>query len=156
MFYTQSLAARLPCGAPHFLKLQSFHTILRVNMPRRTSIVPSSFSLRKAPQHPFRCSGLDSPGGAVRQQRMLYSSLSSAAPRGFLRLSTTTFSLQAPSISPRMVSSLEGSTDFLSGGGRPKLSRGIASSVHKSSGVKEDKPRPEHAVISTFDLFSGS
>jgi hypothetical protein len=129
-----------------------------VNMPQRTLIVPSSFSLRKASQHPFRCPGLDSLGGAIRQPRLQYSSLSSAASRGFPRLSIATFSLQVPPISPRMASGMEDGSGFRFGPAeqRPKLSRGIASNLHNPNRAKEDKPRPEHAVISTFDLFSGS
>jgi hypothetical protein len=131
-----------------------FRLFLKVNMARRTLIVPSSFPLRKASQHSFRRSGFDSPRGAIWRQRLQYSGLSSSAPRGVLRLSTAPFSLQAPPISPRMEGG--GDSGFVLTGRRPKLSRGIASSVYKSSGVKDDKPRPEHAVISTFDLFSGS
>ncbi|KIM32812.1 hypothetical protein M408DRAFT_62316 [Serendipita vermifera MAFF 305830] len=54
--------------------------------------------------------------------------------------------------SPRRPSNSPSSNDSIQ---RPTLSRGIASGIeHKASETKEDKPRPEHAVISTFDLFS--
>lgn len=145
-------------------------------MHRKSSAISSRLSCSKIRQHYLPIRDVEQRGREpTGQQSYQYAGISSVSSN---TRSGAAFSSKTSSLSPLNITGMEdgrrtgdsgqtskslriSSKRLLPYSGynlsvqNPLFSRGIASGIeHKASETKEDKPRPEHAVISTFDLFS--
>ena len=159
---------------PRFFKCWIRSDTLRINMHRHTSIAASRLSCDRIGQQRSHLEQFKR-NGPIRQQQYEYSTILSNLSSNYSETVMPLKPLAIPrsnsagmeSDRPRTKSGSTSSVSWTRSKGlsnyshhkvslhTPAFSRGIASGIeHKLNEPKEDKPRPEHAVISTFDLFS--